>query len=100
MPNFGNLFGNQTVQGLVMIVLIFAVFYFLIIRPQQTAEKKRKKMIEELKVGDKVLTHAGIYGTIAQTKEKDIIVLRIADNTKVEFSKTAISRKVEETAQG
>ena len=76
-------------------VLILLIFYFLLIRPSQKKEKNRKKMIEELQKGDKVITTGGIYGVVVNIKtEEDIIVLKIADGAKVEFAKAAVQGKV------
>ena len=78
-----------------MFGLIIAVMYFFMIRPQQKREKQRVKMISELKKGDKVLTSSGMFGTIWGMKD-NIIVLKVDDDVKMEFLKTAISTKVEE----
>ena len=82
-------------MSLVPLGLMVLIFYFLLIRPSQKKEKDRKKMIEALQKGDKVITVGGIYGVIANLKpEEGIVVLKIADGTKVEFSKSAIQSKV------
>jgi preprotein translocase subunit YajC len=64
-------------------------FYFLIYRPQKKQEKERNKMLSAVKKNDRVLTSGGIYGTVHTVREKDII-LKIDDNTKVRFAKSAI----------
>ncbi len=74
-------------------VLIIGVFYFLMIRPQQKRQKETKKMLEEMKKGDKVLTSAGIHGTISEIQD-NIVVVQIADNTRVRFEKVAITSVV------
>lgn len=80
---------------LVPILLMILVFYFVLIRPSQKKEKDRKKMIDDIKKGDKVLTVGGIYGVVSNVKaEENIVVVKIADGTKVEFSKTAIQNKI------
>lgn len=82
-------------MSLFPLLLMVLIFYFLLIRPSQKKEKDRKKMIEALQKGDKVITAGGIYGVISNIKtEENIVVLKIADSTKVEFSKTAIQSKV------
>ncbi|MBN1500525.1 MAG: preprotein translocase subunit YajC [Spirochaetes bacterium] len=74
---------------------MIAIFYFLLIRPQQKKEKDRKKMIDQLQKGDKVMTASGIYGVVVNTKpEEGVITLKIADNVKVDFAKAAIQNKV------
>jgi preprotein translocase subunit YajC len=72
------------------LVLIMAVFYFLMIRPAQTQRKKVAEMLKNLKVGDKVITNGGIYGTIAGL-EQDAVQLRIAEQVKVKVSRSAIA---------
>ena len=72
------------------ILLIFVIFYFFIIRPQNKKQKETDKMIAALKKGDKVVTIGGIHGTVAQTKEKTVIV-KVDDNAKIEFSRSAIA---------
>jgi preprotein translocase subunit YajC len=71
------------------IILIFAVMYFLILRPQQQRQKQTETMLKALKKGDKVLTSSGIYGTVVGLDEHKA-VLRIAEDVKVEFAKSAI----------
>ena len=78
---------------LIFIVLMFAAMYFLMIAPQRKRQKQHQKMITELKSGDKVVTIGGIFGTITNVKEKTF-VLKLCDNTKVEFLKTAIAEKL------
>lgn len=75
------------------IILIFVIMYFLIFRPQMKKQKEQKQMVESLKKGDKVITVGGIFGTIAGVKEKEgTLILKIADNTKVEIAKTSIAK--------
>ncbi|MBD3287849.1 preprotein translocase subunit YajC [candidate division KSB1 bacterium] len=77
------------------IILIFLIMYFLIFRPQMKKQKEQKQMIESLRKGDKVITVGGIFGTIAGIKEKEgTLILKIADNTKVELAKTSIAKVV------
>jgi len=76
--------------GFVPLILIFAVFYFLLIRPQQKKEKERKNMINTLKKGDSVVTSGGIYGTVVNLKPTTI-ELKIDENTKIQILKNAIS---------
>ncbi|MDR2509089.1 MAG: preprotein translocase subunit YajC [Spirochaetaceae bacterium] len=71
-------------------VLIIGIFYFLIIRPQNKKQKETQKMLENLKKGDKVVTIGGIHGTISSVKEKSVVV-RVDDNTKLEFTRSAIA---------
>lgn len=78
----------------VPLILMIVVFYFLLIRPQQKKEKDRKNMIQSLKKGDKVLTIGGVFGIIDDFRENDIVILRIASNTKAEFTRSAIQAKI------
>ena len=75
--------------------LIIVIFYFFLIRPSQKKEKDRRKMIDELQKGDKVVTNSGMYGVVVNIKtEENIVVVKIADGVKVEFAKTAIQGKI------
>jgi len=75
--------------SLVPMILIFVLFYFVLIRPQQKRQKEHAKLVASIKTGDKVVTNAGIHGIIANVKESTVII-RIADNTKVEFDRSAV----------
>ena len=72
------------------VLALFGIFYFIVILPTRRNQKKVQDMIQNLKVGDKVITNSGIYGTIAGLKG-DRIQLRIAENVKVEMSRNAVS---------
>jgi preprotein translocase subunit YajC len=79
------------------LVLIFAVFYFMMIRPQRKKDKAAKEMLKQLKVGDRVCTIGGIYGTIDSIKD-DVLTLAVgADKVKLVFARWAI-RNVEEVS--
>ncbi len=75
---------------LVTFGLVFAIFYFLIIRPQNKKQKETQQMLKALKKGDRVVTIGGIRGTIFSLKE-DAVVLKVDDNTKIQFSRSAIA---------
>ncbi len=77
-------------QTLLMVGVLFAIFYFLLIRPQKKQQEKHKQMIESLKKGDKIITTGGIYGVIANVKDRSFIV-KVDDNTKIEVTKSCIS---------
>ncbi len=72
-------------------VLVFVVFYFLLIRPQQQRQKHARAMLEALKKGDKVVTTSGIWGTVTNMG-KHTVTLQVADNTKVKIQRDGISR--------
>lgn len=78
----------------IMMALIIGVMYFFMIRPQHKREKQRQKMISDLKKGDKVVTSSGIFGTIWGIKD-NVVVLKVDEEVKIEFLKSAISTKVE-----
>ena len=73
-------------------IIIFAAMYFLMIAPQRKKQKQHQKMLSELKVGDKVQTNSGIYGSITSIKE-DRFVLQISDSTKIEIAKPYVQDK-------
>jgi len=81
-------------QGALMqlmpIILIFAVFYFLLIRPQKKAQDDHKKMLETLKKNDEVITSGGIHGTIANVKDHTV-TLKVDDNVKIEVQRSSIA---------
>jgi len=74
------------------LILIFVIFYFMLIRPQQSKEKEHQKMLANLNKNDEVVTSSGIHGTIVNIKDKTI-VLRIDDNVKIEIEKNCVSYK-------
>lgn len=82
--------GGSMATSIVMIVAMIAIFYFFLIRPQKKKQKETDAMIAALKKGDKIVTIGGIYGTVVTAKEKTIVV-KVDDNTKIEFTRTAIS---------
>jgi preprotein translocase subunit YajC len=85
--------------SLLYIVGLFAILYFLMIRPQQQRQKKHQEMIGNIKQNEKVITIGGIYGTIVRIKDSSVI-LEVADNVRVEFLKTAISQVVSKEEAG
>ncbi|WP_438347090.1 preprotein translocase subunit YajC [Paenibacillus sp. FA6] len=74
-------------------VLMFAIFYFLLIRPQQKKQKARASMLSTLQKGDKVVTIGGLHGKIVEITD-DIIVLLVNDATKLTFDRSSISQGV------
>ncbi len=80
------------------LILIFVIFYFFLIRPQQKKVKEHKAMVEGLKRGDKVITSGGITGTIERIIDNDKVEVEIAENVKVEIVKaTGIQALVNST---
>lgn len=75
--------------GIVPMIFIFIIFYFLLIRPQQKRQKEHQKLVSALQTGDQIVTNAGIHGTITNVKDKTVLV-RVADNVKIEFDRGSI----------
>ena len=82
---------------LVMIVLMIAVFYFFMIRPQMKKQKELKKFREALKPGDKVVTIGGIHGKILEISDATVLIQ--SEGTKIRLDKAAISSSMEDTLQ-
>ncbi|MDX1644174.1 MAG: preprotein translocase subunit YajC [Thermoanaerobaculia bacterium] len=74
----------------VPIILIFAIFYFLLLAPMRRRQKALQKTIENLKRGDRVVTTGGFYGRVVAIEENDLI-LELADNVKVRVAKSAVA---------
>ena len=85
--------GASQWMGLLPLVLLFVVFYFLLIRPQQKRAKEQKAFIQNLKKGDKVVTSGGLYGTITGITD-ETVTLEIADKIRVKVLKGAIANTV------
>jgi preprotein translocase subunit YajC len=82
--------GGTSLLGLAPLLFIFAIFYFLLILPQQRKQKKWQAMLSELKNGDKVVTSGGLRGTIISLKD-DALTLRVPpDNLKLEISRASV----------
>ncbi|ANT65873.1 MULTISPECIES: preprotein translocase subunit YajC [Prosthecochloris] len=90
-PPSGGTTPNPFVQ-LVPLALIFIVFYFFLIRPQQKKQKEREKVLDSLKRGDKVVTIGGMHGTVAGIDaEKKTVLIQIAEGMKVTFDRSAVA---------
>ena len=74
------------------------IFYFLIIRPQNKRQSDLKGLLSSLKTGDKVVTNGGIHGIISNVKEGSTLILKVADNVKIEINKDAIASVEKDTA--
>ncbi len=82
--------GGQLLTMILPFGLIILVFYFLIIRPQNKKQKETKQMLAAVKKNDKVATIGGIRGVVVSVKG-DTVIIRVADNVKLEFSKSSVS---------
>ncbi len=94
-PPQGGSSEGSLVSTLVMFALIIGIFYFLILRPQQKRQKERQKMLDAVKKGDKVITAAGLHGTVAGMDDKTVL-LQVADNVKLKFERSAVASIVRE----
>lgn len=81
---------GNLVSTLIMFGAIFLIFYFMIIRPQQKRAKEREKLLNSIQKGDKVMTSGGLYGVVDSIEEKTVI-LKVAENVKLKFERSAIS---------
>lgn len=87
--------GDSMIFTFVVFGAVFLIFYLMIIRPQNKKQKETQKMIEALKKGDKVQTIGGIRGTVFSVKE-DSIIVKVDDNTKMEFVRNAVATVLEQ----
>lgn len=81
---------TSAISGFMPIILIFLIFYFLLIRPQQRQRKAHEEMISKLKKGDQVVTSGGINGVVVGLKDKTV-VLKVDEGVKIEVQRSAIS---------
>ncbi len=83
---------NPQIVNLVMIVGFIAIFYFILLRPQSVQQKKRKELLESLKVGDKILLNSGIYGEITEVRKNSLRV-KIAKDVVVRLDRSGVQSK-------
>ena len=81
-------------MNLVPIVAIFAIFYFLLIRPQQKQQGEHDSMLKNLKTGDKILTSGGLYGTITRVLGENDLEVQFSQTVKLTLNRTAVTRVV------
>jgi preprotein translocase subunit YajC len=96
-PPGGSGGSSALLTQVVFFAAIFAIFYFLLIRPQQKQKRDREAMLAAVKKGDRVVTSSGLHGTVLALNEHTV-TLRVADQVKLEFDRSALGRVVE--AQG
>ncbi len=87
--------GGSSAQGdptisFVMLIVLFAVFYFLLIRPQQKRQKEHKRMVEALAKGDEVVTNGGLLGRITKVGD-NFITLEVAEGTQLRVQRSAVA---------
>jgi|TARA_B110001452_G_scaffold116865_1_gene97000 preprotein translocase subunit YajC len=90
---------NSGIGQFIPLILIFVIFYFFLIRPQQKKVKEHKIMVENLKRGDKIITSAGIIGTIDRIVDNEKVEVLIAENVKVEIIKATGIQALMNTSQ-
>ncbi|MBM7569543.1 preprotein translocase subunit YajC [Aquibacillus albus] len=83
----------ETLVSLLPIILMFVIFYFLLIRPQQKKQKKVRQMQADLKKGDKVVTIGGLHATV-NALDEDTLVLVVNDGTKLTYDRSAVREVV------
>ena len=90
---------GQGIAQFIPLILIFVIFYFFLIRPQQKRVKDHKLMVDTLKRGDEVITSGGIIGVVEKVMDDDRIEVNLSDNVKVQIIKSTITSqlKKEET---
>ena len=85
-------------MSILMMVLIFVVFYFFMIRPQTKKQKEIQKQRNAMKAGDKVVTAGGIYGKIKEVNETTVLI-EVADNVRIKVDKNSVYVAVEDAQQ-
>ena len=81
---------GSMLTSLLPLVIIFAILYFLMIRPQQKQQKKHREMVAAMKKGDKVVTRGGMYGTVYGLTDTTV-TLEVANDVKIKFARDAVS---------
>jgi preprotein translocase subunit YajC len=92
-PQGGEGGGGSLISTVIMFGAIFAIFYFMIIRPQQKRAKEREKLLSNIEKGDKIITSGGVHATIVGLEEKTVLI-EIAPNVKVKVERSAIGSVV------
>lgn len=85
---------NEQVMSFLPMILVLAVFYFLVMRPQQKKFKAHQQMLTELKKGDKVVTSSGMVGKITKVSDR-FFTIEIAPNVQVEFERQAVTSRID-----
>ena len=85
---------GQGISQFIPLILIFVIFYFFLIRPQQKRVKDHRAMVESLKRGDEIITSGGILGTVEKVMEDDRIEVIIGDNVKVQIIRSTITSQL------
>lgn len=86
---------GSVLGSLLPLIVLFAIFYFLVIRPQQKQAKSHKNMIDALAKGDKIVTNGGLKCTVVKS-DVDFITVKLNDNVLVELDKNFVAKKIDE----
>src|SRR5215510_15886189 len=81
---------GSTIMSFLPLIAIVAIFYFLILRPQNKKQKETQRMLSSIRKGDRVVTIGGVHGIIQSVKDSTVIV-KVDDNTKLEFNRSAVA---------
>ena len=90
---------GQGIAQFIPLILIFVIFYFFLIRPQQKRVKEHKTMVETLKRGDEIITSGGIIGIVDRVMEDDRIEVTVAENVKVQIIRSTITSLLKKEIQ-
>jgi preprotein translocase subunit YajC len=90
---------NPLLGGMLPMVVIFAIFYFVLILPARNKQKKVDAMVSELKAGDRVIITPGIFGTVVSTEGDSALQVRIDDKTKIKVLRTAVAGLQDQTPE-
>jgi len=82
--------GQQGYEGLIMLVLMFAIFYFLLIRPQQKRAKQHRELVSALKSGDQIVTAGGLHGKVAAVEEATVTI-EVATGVKIKMNRASVT---------
>jgi preprotein translocase subunit YajC len=85
---------NSVIAQFLPLVILFAIFYFLIIRPQQKQQQAHKEMLDSLKKGDRIVTSGGLIAEVIKPEE-DFIKIKLSDNVSVKLDRGYVARKIE-----
>jgi preprotein translocase subunit YajC len=84
---------SQSMAQFLPLIILFAIFYFLIIRPQQKQQKAHKEMLASLSKGDKIVTNGGLHAEVVKTEE-DFIKIKLSDTATVKLDRAFVARKL------
>ena len=85
---------GSLIASLLPLIVLFAIFYFLVIRPQQKQQKEHKNMLANLQKGDKIITNGGLIAEIVKPEE-DFLKIKLNDNVEVKLSREFVAKKIE-----